>query len=132
MLFGFYKGDILLVIPNVLGVIATILSEFPEIQFNCQSMLEFLNKISLKDIIEGLPEGVPNVFLNNGNNLIYLNEIEDEENTPLSIPISNELITDNAVYSDDEEFAEIEEITSIISVKNELNSESDIENDLNN
>eukprot|EP00833_Pecoramyces_ruminatium_P011816 jgi/Orpsp1_1/1185848/evm.model.c7180000095611.1 len=57
--------------PIVAGVAATIMSEHPEIKFTTKSMLEYLTEIGEKNIIEGIPEGSPNVFINNGKHTVY-------------------------------------------------------------
>jgi len=56
--------------PLVAGVAATIISENPEIEFNSTSMLKYLTKIGMKDIILDT-HGSPNVFVNNGKRLVY-------------------------------------------------------------
>ncbi|ORX78349.1 subtilisin-like protein [Anaeromyces robustus] len=48
------------------GVIATIMSEHPDIKFNVDTMKEKLFELSLKNIISGLNNVTPNRFLNNG------------------------------------------------------------------
>jgi len=53
--------------PIVAGVAATIMSEHPDMEFNSQTMLEYLTNIGEKDILLDIPEGCPNVFINNGN-----------------------------------------------------------------
>jgi len=57
--------------PIVSGVIATIMSEHPHIKFTPKTMLDYLKKTGLKNIVSGVPEGYPNVFINNGKQLVY-------------------------------------------------------------
>ncbi|OUM67162.1 hypothetical protein PIROE2DRAFT_5427 [Piromyces sp. E2] len=57
--------------PLVAGVVATIISENKNINFNKEKMLAYLNQIGLRDIIKGLPEGAPNLLINNGNHIVY-------------------------------------------------------------
>ncbi|OUM60045.1 carbohydrate-binding module family 18 protein [Piromyces sp. E2] len=57
--------------PIVAGIAATIMSEHPGIKFNSTEMLKFLRNIGEKDILEGVPEGSPNIFVNNGKHLVY-------------------------------------------------------------
>jgi len=57
--------------PIVSGVIATIMSEHPHVKFTPKTMLDYLNKTGLKNIVSGVPEGYPNVFINNGKQLVY-------------------------------------------------------------
>eukprot|EP00833_Pecoramyces_ruminatium_P001036 jgi/Orpsp1_1/1175068/evm.model.c7180000052517.1 len=57
--------------PLVAGVAATIMSEHPDIKFNSKTMLKYLKEIGEKDIIEGIEEGNPNIFLNNGKHIVY-------------------------------------------------------------
>jgi len=57
--------------PMVAGVAATIMSEYPEIQFNSELIKAYLKDYSVEGVIEGLPEGTPNRFLNNGKHTIY-------------------------------------------------------------
>jgi len=57
--------------PIVAGVAATIISERKDIVFNSKIMLDYLQKIGLHDIIDGVPKYAPNVFINNGNSLVF-------------------------------------------------------------
>jgi len=50
--------------PIVVGVIATIMSEHPEIEFTSKSMMNYLKEIALKDAIEDIPKG-PNLLIKN-------------------------------------------------------------------
>eukprot|EP00833_Pecoramyces_ruminatium_P008363 jgi/Orpsp1_1/1182395/evm.model.c7180000081125.1 len=67
--------------PIVVGVAATIMSENPNIKFNSKKMLEYLTDIGEKNIIEGILEGDPNVFINNGKHSVYSgsDDLSDEE-----------------------------------------------------
>jgi len=60
--------------PIAAGVAATIMSDKPEIKFTSKIMLQYLQKIGIKDILSGIPEGCPNIFINNGKNSIYSGE----------------------------------------------------------
>lgn len=67
--------------PIVVGVAATLMSEFPEKKFNYQTILDYLREIGEKDIIHGLPEEYPSLFINNGKKIIYdadLNPMEED------------------------------------------------------
>jgi len=57
--------------PLVTGVAATIMSENKDIKFDSKSMLDYLTKIGEKDIIQGVPEGCSNVFINNGKKIVF-------------------------------------------------------------
>ncbi|ORX85353.1 subtilisin-like protein [Anaeromyces robustus] len=57
--------------PLVAGVIATIMSEYPEIQFTTKSMLDYLNRIGEKNIIQYVPDENPTLFINNGKHIVY-------------------------------------------------------------
>eukprot|EP00833_Pecoramyces_ruminatium_P003351 jgi/Orpsp1_1/1177383/evm.model.c7180000061259.1 len=66
--------------PLTAGVIATIMSEFQSKKFNYQTMKDYLYEIGFKDVIQGLPEGSNNIFLNNGKHKLYYNTIKNIEN----------------------------------------------------
>ncbi|ORX54907.1 hypothetical protein BCR36DRAFT_282925, partial [Piromyces finnis] len=55
----------------VVGVAATIMSKHPDKKFDSKSMLKYLNKIGEKNIINGILEGNPNIFINNGKHIVY-------------------------------------------------------------
>eukprot|EP00833_Pecoramyces_ruminatium_P007022 jgi/Orpsp1_1/1181054/evm.model.c7180000075655.1 len=57
--------------PIVAGVAATFMSEHPEIKFDSKKMLEYLTEMGEKNIIEGILEGNPNVFVNIGKHSVY-------------------------------------------------------------
>ncbi|ORX42857.1 subtilisin-like protein [Piromyces finnis] len=57
--------------PVITGVIATIMSEHKEIKFTAKSMIAFLQKMGLKDKIQGIPGDYPNYFINNGKHIVY-------------------------------------------------------------
>jgi len=57
--------------PLVAGVAATIMSDHPEINFNYKTMLNKLQDLALKNIIDGLPRNTPNYYINNGKHTIY-------------------------------------------------------------
>ncbi|OUM59238.1 carbohydrate-binding module family 18 protein [Piromyces sp. E2] len=61
--------------PLVAGVAATIMSEHPNIEFNSTSMLKYLTKIGIKDIIADT-HGSPNIFVNNGKRVVYSSKEE--------------------------------------------------------
>jgi len=54
----------------VAGVAATIMSERSDLTFNKKSMLDYLRKTALKDILK-LPSGSKNFFVNNGKLIVY-------------------------------------------------------------
>eukprot|EP00833_Pecoramyces_ruminatium_P003141 jgi/Orpsp1_1/1177173/evm.model.c7180000060460.1 len=57
--------------PIVAGIAATIMSEHPEIKFDTKKMKEYLIETGEKNIIEGIAEGNPNVFVSNGKHSVY-------------------------------------------------------------
>jgi len=58
--------------PLTAGVIATLMSERPEIKYTYKSMRQLLIDLSVKDVIRGLQsEDTPNRFLNNGKKIVY-------------------------------------------------------------
>jgi len=57
--------------PLVAGVIATIMSEHPNIEYSIESMRQTLIDMSIKDKIENLNYGTPNRLLNNGKHFVY-------------------------------------------------------------
>jgi len=57
--------------PIVAGVVATIIQEYPNVKFTSKKMLTYLNDRGLKNIINGIPNGNPNVFVNNGKRLTF-------------------------------------------------------------
>ena len=57
--------------PIVAGVIATIMSEHPEIEYTTDSMRKTLIDMSLKDILEDVKPGTPNRFINNGKRVVF-------------------------------------------------------------
>ncbi|OUM63973.1 hypothetical protein PIROE2DRAFT_9356 [Piromyces sp. E2] len=64
--------------PIVSGVIACFISENSHIDFDCESMRQYLWKLGEKDIIDDIPEGIPNIFINNGKHIIYPGDGEEE------------------------------------------------------
>jgi len=58
----------------VSGVIATIMGENLEVNYNTSSMLKHLNTIGLKNKIKDLPKGSNNLFINNGKHVVYSND----------------------------------------------------------
>lgn len=62
--------------PIAAGVAATIMSENPKIKFNSKSMLLYLYKLGERNIVQGIPEDYPNVFINNGKHIVYSNNNE--------------------------------------------------------
>ncbi|OUM59224.1 hypothetical protein PIROE2DRAFT_15289 [Piromyces sp. E2] len=95
--------------PAVVGVAANLISEHPEIKFTHDSMLDLLIELGEKDIIEGIPDGYPNVFLNNGKKIIFDASSMPEVEAP-------------SISSSDEE----QEITDI---GNDIDSDSDSDSD---
>jgi len=58
--------------PLTAGVIATLMSEHPEIKFTYESMRNLLHDLSLKNVIKGIQtDETPNRFLNNGKKIVY-------------------------------------------------------------
>ncbi|ORX42619.1 subtilisin-like protein [Piromyces finnis] len=57
--------------PIVVGVAATIMSENPKINFNSKTMLKYLNKVGIKNVINGIKEGNPNILINNGKQIVF-------------------------------------------------------------
>eukprot|EP00833_Pecoramyces_ruminatium_P015427 jgi/Orpsp1_1/1189459/evm.model.d7180000072208.1 len=64
--------------PMVAGIVATIMSENPDVQFDKKKMIEYLTEMGEKNIIEGILEGNPNIFINNGKHSIYPGDIDEE------------------------------------------------------
>ncbi|OUM60355.1 hypothetical protein PIROE2DRAFT_13901 [Piromyces sp. E2] len=84
--------------PLVAGIVATILSENKNINFNKERMLAYLNEIGFHDIIEGVPEGAPNLFINNGNHMVY----DENGNVKWDYPVDDQqiekIVNDNEPY----------------------------------
>jgi len=58
--------------PLTAGVIATLMSEHPEIEYTSESMRQLLIDLSIKDIISGIQsDDTPNRFINNGKKIVY-------------------------------------------------------------
>jgi len=58
--------------PLTAGVIATLMSEHPEIKYTNESMRKLLHDLSLKNVIKGIQsDDTPNRFLNNGKKIVY-------------------------------------------------------------
>jgi len=58
--------------PLTAGVIATLISEHPEIDYTFESMKQLLIDLSIKDIIAGIQsDDTPNRFINNGKKIVY-------------------------------------------------------------
>jgi len=64
--------------PIVAGVVTSLISEHSNTTFNTETMRQFLWELGEKDIIDDIPEGTPNVFINNGKHIVYPGN-EDEE-----------------------------------------------------
>jgi len=77
--------------PLVSGVVATIMGElYPEKKFTTATMLEYLKQLGEKDIINDVPNGCPNVFINNGKKMVFDAadiDQEDEESNSLLLKI---------------------------------------------
>ncbi|OUM67164.1 hypothetical protein PIROE2DRAFT_5429 [Piromyces sp. E2] len=84
--------------PLVAGVVATIISENKNIDFNKEKMLAYLNQIGLHDIIKGLPEGAPNLFINNGNHIVYDSNGNISWDNPVDDQQIEKIINDNEPY----------------------------------
>jgi len=65
--------------PLVTGVVATLMSEHPEKVYNSTSILKYLQKISLNNVVTNMPDDVSNYFLNNGKNSVYNSKDSFEE-----------------------------------------------------
>ncbi|KAG4107796.1 subtilisin-like protein [Neocallimastix lanati (nom. inval.)] len=57
--------------PLVAGVIASIMSEHPDIQYDQKLMKQTLIDLSVKDILEDMEPDTPNRFINNGKHVVY-------------------------------------------------------------
>eukprot|EP00833_Pecoramyces_ruminatium_P015252 jgi/Orpsp1_1/1189284/evm.model.d7180000070872.1 len=58
--------------PIVAGVVATIMSEHPNVKYTYESMKKELLNLSLKDVLENLGSSdTPNRFINNGKHSVY-------------------------------------------------------------
>ena len=55
----------------VAGIVATIMSENRDVKFTTYSMLYYLTNISSNNTITGVPEGYPNILINNGKYSVY-------------------------------------------------------------
>ncbi|OUM67166.1 hypothetical protein PIROE2DRAFT_5432, partial [Piromyces sp. E2] len=84
--------------PLVAGVVATIISENKNIDFNKEKMLAYLNQIGLHDIIKGLPEGAPNLLINNGNHIVYDNNGNISWDNPVDNQQIKKIVNDNEPY----------------------------------
>jgi len=125
--------------PIVAGVIATIMSEHSDIQFDTQSMISYLTNNGEKDIIEDIPEG-PNVFINNGKHSVYFKDVAEDDSTSSIIdddsnPTEIGNISDDSnvieIEDSDDELSTIEDVTDINEI-DIFDSDSDNEDDSNN
>jgi len=66
--------------PIAAGVAATIISERKDILFDAKIMLNYLKKTGIHSIIDGIPSGNPNIFINNGKNIVYSKNNEYNKN----------------------------------------------------
>jgi len=107
--------------PLVAGVAATIMSEHNEIEFDTKSMTEYLISNGLKNILGNIPEG-ENVFINNGNKLVFI-ENDIEENIGDN---NEENIGDNIEENIDDVIEE--KITDVIEEEEEISDENPTEN----
>jgi len=57
--------------PFVAGVVATLISDKPEINYNFDLMKQTLIDLSLKDVIKGLKDNTPNRLINNGKRITF-------------------------------------------------------------
>jgi len=115
--------------PIVAGVVATIMSDHPEIKYNKTSMLSYLQEIGEKDIIED--SRGPNIFINNGKHSLYLRDIDSEFITDGIIDDGTELepsiIPNDDIISDDESNDIEIEVESEIGIISDNDSEDDVE-----
>ncbi|ORX58660.1 subtilisin-like protein [Anaeromyces robustus] len=65
--------------PLVAGVVATIMSEHPDIEFDNELMRKYLIDMSIKGAIHGLKDNTPNRFVNNGKRTLYYPNIIDRQ-----------------------------------------------------
>ncbi|OUM58123.1 hypothetical protein PIROE2DRAFT_16684 [Piromyces sp. E2] len=84
--------------PLVAGIVATILSDNKNINFNKESMLDYLNQIGHKNIIEGISRGDPNLFINNGNHIVYDRNGNMSWYNPVDDQKIEKIITSNEPY----------------------------------
>jgi len=94
--------------PLVSGVIATLMSEFyPKRKFTTSSMLKYLTEIGEKDIIKGVPVGCPNVFINNGKNIILNSDIHSKVKEPDNIVSEIEIdVVDTDIFEESDSDSE--------------------------
>jgi len=65
--------------PIVSGVVACLMSENPQVKYNTESMRQYLQELGEKNILDDIPEGTPNIFINNGKHIIYPGDNEEDE-----------------------------------------------------
>jgi len=81
--------------PITSGVIATLLSEYPEKKFDKNSILDYLIKIGLKGAINDIPEGI---LINNGKHIVYS---EDYLNMGCGVNAGNSKCGESQCCTDD-------------------------------
>jgi len=57
--------------PFTAGIVATLMAENSDVQYDFESMRKLLIDLSIKDVISGLPENTPNRLINNGKRSVY-------------------------------------------------------------
>ncbi|OUM56260.1 hypothetical protein PIROE2DRAFT_67914 [Piromyces sp. E2] len=95
--------------PMVTGLIATLLSEFPEKNLTTASMRQYLIEHAEEGIIYDLPvnEKYPNLFVNNGKKIIY------NASLTTNAPSDGEEVIDSEIEVEvDNSDSEVEEIDS--------------------
>ncbi|OUM60093.1 hypothetical protein PIROE2DRAFT_14218 [Piromyces sp. E2] len=89
--------------PIVAGIVATLMSENSDIKFNTDSMREYLWELGEKDIIDEIPEGTLNIFINNGKHSIYPGNDEEDSDIEIEVDYDKPLnYYDSNSDSDDE------------------------------
>jgi len=96
--------------PITSGVIATLMSEFPERNYTTETIRQYLINNAIENIITDLPyhEEYPNLFLNNGKKIVYNatlttdDDFSDDEN----------IVSDDEVDADVQIDLEVEEVDS--------------------
>jgi len=112
--------------PIVSGVIATIMSEHPEIKFDSYSMLNYLTENGHKNSILDTKDS-SNIFINNGKKSIYLNSPSEDENVTEIINESILESTTENINENDFENADDSDIEEITVFNTDIVDDSDVE-----
>ncbi|OUM60089.1 hypothetical protein PIROE2DRAFT_14213 [Piromyces sp. E2] len=90
--------------PIVAGVIATLMSENSDTKYTTDSMRELLWELGEKDILDEIPEGTCNIFINNGKHSIYPGNGEEDSDIEVEVDIDKPSnVHDSDSDSDSEE-----------------------------